>query len=155
WPRGAVEPAPEGAWPECAWGRWEVLKPGREVYLLTFGKTLGYALEAAAADPRVGVVNARFLKPLDRETLAELADGHALVTVEDHQLAGGFGAAVLEALEELGLRPEVRRLGLPDRFTDQGKVESLHAKAGIDAAGIRRALAELGVNVNVSAPRAG
>ncbi|WP_457633083.1 1-deoxy-D-xylulose-5-phosphate synthase [Oceanithermus desulfurans] len=155
WPRGAVEPAPEGAWPECAWGRWEVLKPGSEVYLLAFGKTLGYALEAAAADPRVGVVNARFLKPLDRETLAELATGRALVTVEDHQLAGGFGAAVLEALEELGLRPEVRRLGLPDRFTDQGKVESLHAKAGIDAAGIRRALAELGVNVNVSAPRAG
>uniref|UniRef100_UPI0025F3C1A9 transketolase C-terminal domain-containing protein n=1 Tax=Oceanithermus sp. TaxID=2268145 RepID=UPI0025F3C1A9 len=155
WPRGGVEPAPEGAWPECAWGRWEILKPGSEVYLLAFGKTLGYALEAAGADPRVGVVNARFLKPLDRETLAKLAADHALVTVEDHQLAGGFGSAVLEALEELGLKPEVRRLGLPDRFTDQGKIESLHAKAGIDAAGIRKALAELGVAVGASTSRAG
>ncbi|WP_293169979.1 1-deoxy-D-xylulose-5-phosphate synthase, partial [Oceanithermus sp.] len=54
WPRGGVEPAPEGAWPECAWGRWEILKPGSEVYWLAFGKTLGYALEAAGADPRVG-----------------------------------------------------------------------------------------------------
>ncbi|WP_457630574.1 1-deoxy-D-xylulose-5-phosphate synthase [Oceanithermus sp.] len=155
WPRGAVEPAPPGVWPECRWGSWEVVREGSEVYLLAFGKTLAYALEAAGDDPRVGVVNARFIKPLDLDTLAALARNHKLITVEDHQLAGGFGAAVLEALEELGLRPEVRRLGLPDRFTDQGKPESLHAEAGIDAAGIRKALALFGVAPGLSTPRAG
>jgi len=155
WPRGAVEPAPAGVWPECDWGSWEIVKEGSEVYLLAFGKTLGYALEAAGNDPRVGVVNARFLKPLDLNTLAAVARDRKLITIEDHQKAGGFGSAVLEALGELGLRPEVRVLGLPDRFTDQGKPEKLHAEAGIDAAGIRKALALFGVVPGVSASRAG
>ncbi len=155
WPRGAVEPAPEGAWPECNWGRWEVVKEGSEVYLLAFGKTLAYALEAAGDDPRVGVVNARFLKPLDLDTLAALAQNRRLITVEDHQKVGGFGSAVLEGLEELGLSPEVKVLGLPDRFSDQGKPEKLHAEAGIDAAGIRKALALFGVVPDMPTPRAG
>ncbi|WP_457637709.1 1-deoxy-D-xylulose-5-phosphate synthase [Oceanithermus sp.] len=155
WPRGAVEPAPEGAWPECSWGRWEVLKEGSQVYILAFGKTLGYALEAAAGDPRVGVVNARFLKPLDLDTLAALGRNYKLITVEDHQKAGGFGSAVLEALEQLGLRSEVKVLGLPDRFTDQGKPDELHAEAGINAAGIRKALALFGITSGFPAPRAG
>ncbi|WP_337844145.1 1-deoxy-D-xylulose-5-phosphate synthase [Thermus sp.] len=144
YPRDSVERAPEGVWPEIPWGKWEVLKEGREVYLLAFGKTLRYALEAAGDDPRVGVVNARFLKPLDREMLAWLA-GYKLITVEDHQGMGGFGSAVLEALNEMGLKPEVRILALPDRFFEHGAIPSLHKKAGIDAEGIRRALREMGV----------
>ncbi len=62
---------------------------------------------------------------------------------------------MLEALEELGLRPEVRRLGPPDRFTAQGQPESLHAEAGIVAAGTRKALALFGVAPGLSTPRAG
>ncbi len=92
YPRDNVERAPEGVWPEIAWGRWEVLKEGTEAYVLAFGKTLRYALEAAGDDPRVGVVNARFLKPLDREMLRELSR-YKLLTVEDHQrMGGGLGA---------------------------------------------------------------
>ncbi len=144
YPRDNVERAPEGVWPEIPWGKWEVLKEGREVYLLAFGKTLRYALEAAGEDPRVGVVNARFLKPLDREMLAWLA-GYKLITVEDHQGMGGFGSAVLEALNEMGLKPEVRVLALPDRFFEHGAIPSLHRQAGIDAEGIRKALREMGV----------
>jgi 1-deoxy-D-xylulose-5-phosphate synthase len=142
--RDNVEKAPEGVWPEIPWGRWEVLKEGTEVYLLAFGKTLAYALEAAGDDPRVGVVNARFLKPLDRETLRALAR-YKLLTVEDHQRMGGFGSAVLEALNEMGLKAEVRVLALPDRFFEHGAIPSLHRQAGIDPEGIRKALAELGV----------
>ncbi|KGQ22434.1 1-deoxy-D-xylulose-5-phosphate synthase [Thermus filiformis] len=142
--RDNVEKAPEGVWPEIPWGRWEVLKEGTEVYLLAFGKTLAYALEAAGDDPRVGVVNARFLKPLDREMLKELAR-YKLLTVEDHQKMGGFGSAVLEALNEMGLKAEVRVLALPDRFFEHGAIPSLHRQAGIDPEGIRKALAELGI----------
>ena len=140
--RDNVERVPEGVWPEIPWGRWEVLKEGSEVYILAFGKTLSYALEAAGEDPRVGVVNARFLKPLDLEALRGLAR-YRLITVEDHQRMGGFGSAVLEAFNEMGLRPEVRVLGLPDRFIEHGAIPSLHRKAGIDAEGIRQALAEI------------
>jgi len=144
YPRDNVERVEEGLWPEIAWGTWEVLKEGTEVYILAFGKTLRYALEAAGEDPRVGVVNARFLKPLDLETLRGLSR-YKLLTVEDHQRMGGFGSAVLEALNEMGLRPEVRVLGLPDRFLEHGPIPSLHRQAGIDPEGIRKALEEMGV----------
>jgi 1-deoxy-D-xylulose-5-phosphate synthase len=144
YPRDNVERVEEGLWPEIAWGTWEVLKEGTEVYILAFGKTLRYALEAAGDDPRVGVVNARFLKPLDREMLRKLSR-YKLLTVEDHQKMGGFGSAVLEALNEMGLRPEVQVLGLPDRFLEHGPIPSLHRQAGIDPEGIRKALEEMGV----------
>jgi 1-deoxy-D-xylulose-5-phosphate synthase len=144
YPRDNVERVEESLWPEIAWGTWEVLREGTEVYILAFGKTLRYALEAAGDDPRVGVVNARFLKPLDREMLRKLSR-YKLLTVEDHQKMGGFGSAVLEALNEMGLRPEVRVLGLPDRFLEHGPIPSLHRQAGIDPEGIRKALEEMGV----------
>ena len=144
YPRDNVERVEEGIWPEIAWGTWEVLKEGTEVYILAFGKTLKYALEAAGEDPRVGVVNARFLKPLDRDTLRWLSR-YKLLTVEDHQKMGGFGSAVLEALNEMGLKPEVRLLGLPDRFFEHGTIPSLHRQAGIDPEGIRKTLEEMGV----------
>jgi 1-deoxy-D-xylulose-5-phosphate synthase len=144
YPRDNVERVEEGLWPEIAWGTWEVLREGTEVYILAFGKTLRYALEAAGDDPRVGVVNARFLKPLDREMLRKLSR-YKLLTVEDHQKMGGFGSAVLEALNEMGLGPEVRVLGLPDRFLEHGPIPSLHRQARIDPEGIRKALEEMGV----------
>jgi 1-deoxy-D-xylulose-5-phosphate synthase len=146
YPRDNVERVEEGLWPEIAWGTWEVLKEGTEVYILAFGKTLRYALEAAGEDPRVGVVNARFLKPLDLETLRGLSR-YKLLTVEDHQRMGGFGSAVLEALNEMGLAPEVRVLGLPDRFFEHGTIPSLHRQAGIDPEGIRKALLAMGIDL--------
>ncbi len=146
YPRGKTAPVEKGTWPAIEWGRWEVAKEGSEVAILAFGATLGYALAAAGNDPRVMVVNARFIKPLDEAMLAELAGrGMKILIVEDHQLAGGFGSAVLEALERMGQRAEVKRLGYPDRFMPQGTQAELHALAGIDAEGIRSALAELGV----------
>lgn len=144
--RDNVEKVPEGSWPEIEWGRWETIKQGSKAYILAFGKTLRYALEAAADNPEVGVVNARFVKPLDTETLARIGKAHKLITVEDHQKMGGFGSACLEALNEMGLNPEVRVLALPDRFFEHGGIPSLHQQAGIDAAGIKKVLVELGVN---------
>jgi 1-deoxy-D-xylulose-5-phosphate synthase len=144
--RDNVEKAPEGAWPEIEWGRWEVLKEGSKAYILTFGKTLKYALEAAGDNPEVGVINARFIKPLDKGMLERLAlEGYKLVTTEDHQKMGGFGSAVLEALNEMGLKPDIRVLGLPDVFFDHGSIPRMHREAGIDAEAIRAALAEMGV----------
>lgn len=147
WPRGGVKPAaerPVEAWAKVPWGSWETLKPGNEVAVLTFGATLPYALEAAADDPRVAVVNARFIKPLDTAMLDDLVEaGMSLLTVEDHQLHGGFGSAVLEHLADRGSGALVRRLGIDERHVPHGDPESQHEELGYGPEGIRRALASL------------
>ena len=150
YPRGNVEPAPEGSWPDLEWGTWERLKNGSEVVVLAGGKALEYARRAVEGLPSVGLINARFVKPLDTVMLLELArSAKAIVTVEDNQRSGGFGSAVLEALSDAGLSTPVRVLGIPDEFYEQAEVSSIHARAGIDAQAIRTVLAELGVDVPI------
>ncbi|GMA14897.1 1-deoxy-D-xylulose-5-phosphate synthase [Deinococcus metallilatus] len=148
YPRGNTERVPEGTWPTLLWGTWERVQGGDDVVILAGGKALEYALKATRDLSGVGVVNARFVKPLDEKMLREVAArARALVTVEDNTVVGGFGSAVLEALSGMGLRTPVRVLGIPDEFQDHATVESVHARAGIDAPAIRTVLAELGVDV--------
>jgi 1-deoxy-D-xylulose-5-phosphate synthase len=92
----------------------------------------------------VGVVNARFVKPLDRNLLlSHAAVVPLLVTMEDHVLAGGFGSAVLEALQEADCPALVERIGWPDKFIEHGSsVEQLRAAHGLSPDDIfRRVLA--------------
>lgn len=150
YPRGNTDRVREGEWPEIAWGTWERAKGGDDVVILAGGKALEYALHAAADLPGVGVVNARFVRPLDLRTLGEVAQSaRALITVEDNTRVGGFGSAVLEALSDLNLRTPVRVLGIPDEFQEHASVERVHARSGIDAQAIRTVLAELGVDVPI------
>jgi 1-deoxy-D-xylulose-5-phosphate synthase len=80
------------------------------------------------------VINPRFAKPIDRTCVGEFGRQCALlVTLEDHALAGGFGSAVLEALNELELPVPVLRVGWPDAFIEHGKVEALREKYGLTA----------------------
>lgn len=123
-------------------GRGEVLRDGRDGALLAVGTMVYPALEAAemlAVDGiDLAVVNARFVKPLDRELLLSLAarTGHVF-TVEENALQGGFGTAVLELFEEEGLDGiAVSRFGYPDRYQEQGEQPDLRAACGLDAAGI-------------------
>jgi 1-deoxy-D-xylulose-5-phosphate synthase len=78
------------------------------------------------------VINPRFVKPIDRDLIAEYAK-HAgvVITFEDHVLMGGFGSAVMEALSEMEIEVPVVRIGWPDKFIEHGKVEALRAKYGI------------------------
>jgi 1-deoxy-D-xylulose-5-phosphate synthase len=81
------------------------------------------------------LINARFAKPLDAEMLGRHArSAEVLVTFEDHVLAGGFGSAVLEELNQQGLATPVVRIGWPDQFIEHGKVDALRAKYGLTAA---------------------
>lgn len=107
-------------------GEAELLRDGTDAAILAIGSTAHPALEAAgelAADG-VGcaVLNARFVKPLDRERIVALARRcRVLVTVEEHSAMGGFGGAVLELLAEQDIRLPVRTLGVPDRPIDHGE----------------------------------
>ena len=105
--------------------------------------TLAAAEELDAAGLSTTVADARFAKPLDRDMIARLAREHeVLITVEEGSV-GGFGSHVLHFLAHEGLLDnglKVRPLVLPDEFTDQAKPESMYANAGLDTAGIVRAV---------------
>ncbi|HXI46838.1 MAG TPA: 1-deoxy-D-xylulose-5-phosphate synthase [Candidatus Acidoferrales bacterium] len=129
-------------------GRGEVLREGRDILLVGFGPIVRRAVEAADLLARdgwsVGIVNARFVKPLDRQLILDQARGkRLLVTVEESVVTGGFGSAVLEALEEARLtdanlrETNVRIVGIPgDRFVDHGAVGDLRTMLRLDSAGI-------------------
>jgi 1-deoxy-D-xylulose-5-phosphate synthase len=142
YPRGAAEGVEIPTEPELLpIGKGEVLAEGRDVALLGYGYGVSVALEAASilADHglQVTVADARFAKPLDEELTTALARDHdLLVTIEENVLPGGFGAAVLEHLEDAfaagpGERARVLRVGLPDRYVTHGKPELLRAEVGL------------------------
>lgn len=127
-------------------GRSRVLRTGRDAAIVVYGALARSALEAAAeleADGLdVGVIDARFCKPIDAEMLCRVARaGAAVVTVEDHSLQNGFGSAVLEcaAARDVPL-DRITRLGLPDRLIAHASRQQQLAEAGLDAAGIARSV---------------
>jgi 1-deoxy-D-xylulose-5-phosphate synthase len=121
-------------------GKGEVRRQGKRVAILAFGAMLKPALDAAEALDAT-VANMRFVKPLDVELVKRLAESHHLiVTVEEHQVMGGAGSAVCEALAALKVEKRVLLLGLPDRFIDHGDPARLLASVGLDAEGIRAAI---------------
>lgn len=136
-------------------GQSEALQWGRDIMLFCCGTLLNEALKAAetlrAEGYDVGVVNARFIKPLDRTTLERaLREAQCVVTIEEGCLMGGYGSAVLEAASEMGLdTSRIVRLGIPDRFVEHGERNELLADLGLDAAGIARASRESVARGNV------
>ncbi len=153
-PGATVKPHPEAIPVGCArlvystegTGRRSEHRPApEEVVILGLGALLPMALELGAAlEGRgftVAVINPRFVKPLDSDLLLRYSkDAAAVVTFEDHVLAGGFGSAVLEELEQAGMATPVVRIGWPDRFIEHGKVDALRARYGVT---VEAALARL------------
>jgi len=124
-------------------GKAELLRDGGEIAIVAYGSMVHPSLQAAENLAKDGieatVINARFVKPLDSGLLLALARTKRLiVTVEEAYLAGGFGSAVIELLEENGLQDKVRvvRMGVPDRIVTHGDPKLLLAKYGLDADGI-------------------
>ncbi len=138
YPRGtgpgvAVDPALE----TLPIGRAQLRRSGGPIALLAFGATVA-AAEEVGAELGLTVVNMRFVKPLDRALILELARTHeGFVTIEDNVVAGGAGSGVSELLAAEGVVLPVLHLGLPDAFQHHASREDLLAEAGIDAAGIR------------------
>ena len=119
-------------------GRAEVIRDGSDVAIFGLGAMLPEAERLAEMMRLEGfsaaVINPRFAKPVDRECVAEFGGKCGLVvTLEDHVLAGGFGSAVMETLNELEVQVPVVRVGWPDVFIEHGKVEVLREKYGLTA----------------------
>ncbi|MCA9116821.1 MAG: 1-deoxy-D-xylulose-5-phosphate synthase [Planctomycetaceae bacterium] len=134
-------------------GKSEIIEWGEDGVFLACGTLLPECLEAArrlrTEGLQVGVINARFVKPIDTETLRRAVEETGFViTVEEGTLRGGFGSAVLEAASEAGLRTDqIRCLGLPDRFIEHGERGELLTELGLDCEGFMktaRAMADRG-----------
>ncbi|HNV85736.1 MAG TPA: 1-deoxy-D-xylulose-5-phosphate synthase [Candidatus Omnitrophota bacterium] len=123
-------------------GEGEILREGEDAVLLAFGSLARQALDAAQLLSREGVkaavCNMRFAKPLDRNLLLSLVSKNRLFyTIEDHVLTGGFGSKVLEFFEREGLAEvRVKRIALPDEFTEHGPRGFLLDRFGLSAAKI-------------------
>jgi len=121
-------------------GKAETLIQGGDVRIAALGSMVYPALlisqELAGAGIKCGVINARFAKPLDVETLTDAAENaKLLVTLEENTSAGGFGSAVMEELPA-ALLSRVRRIALPDRFITHGSIDELKEASGIDVSSV-------------------
>jgi 1-deoxy-D-xylulose-5-phosphate synthase len=131
------------------WGKAEVIRWGADGMILCAGTALAAAIDASATLAKegidVGVVNARFVKPIDMQMIRHsLADGRFVVTVEEAMMMGGFGSAVLEAAHEMHLDARhITRIGIPDAFMEHGSREELLAELNLDAAGIAQACRQM------------
>jgi 1-deoxy-D-xylulose-5-phosphate synthase len=142
YPRDSV-PDPLGDPPPLHLGKCRVLRDGPDATILAYGTSVMPALAAArqlyTEGIDVGVVNARFAKPIDEDMVTTaVTRGAPVITVEEHALAGGFGTAVLETANRLGLPTDsIVRLGMAtERFYEHASRARQLAEAGIDAAGI-------------------
>ncbi len=130
--------------PAIELGKSEVLRTGTEGCLISYGPLATRCLEVADRlhdeGLDVGVINARFLKPLDQEViLTAVRDCNFVVTAEEAALAGGFGSAILEAAADAGIdTSRVRRLGIPDFYIEHGERDDLLSDLGLDVEGMLR-----------------
>ena len=141
YPRGAGTGAAPEQPRELVVGQAEKLREGADGVILAVGSLVEEALAAvellAAEGLQLAVVDPVFLKPLDRDLLvAEARSTGYVFTVEENALEGGFGSAVLELFCDTGVHVPVTRIGLPDKFVEQGSQAELRARYGLDAKGI-------------------
>jgi 1-deoxy-D-xylulose-5-phosphate synthase len=142
YPRGNVPTFSHALYMPFHIGEAEILKDGEEIAIIALGNMVYPALSVSERLEKEGVnvmvVNARFVKPMDRNLLISIASRiKRIITVEENTLTGGFGSSVLELLNDAEIpHIKVRRLGLPDEFICQGHHDELRKKYGIDEEGI-------------------
>ncbi|PIZ15443.1 1-deoxy-D-xylulose-5-phosphate synthase, partial [Candidatus Desantisbacteria bacterium CG_4_10_14_0_8_um_filter_39_17] len=124
-------------------GKAQVLREGKDIAIIAIGSMVQPSIEAARNLEKEGVdaavINARFIKPLDKNLILNLANKISkFITVEENSLEGGFGSAVMELFEKEDLMGKImlKRIGLPDRFIEHGSRKILLKECGLDTWGI-------------------
>jgi len=131
---------------EIPHGKGRIIKEGRQAAVITMGPVGNVALQAIAELENshglsIALYDLRFLKPIDEELLHQVfVKFSKVVTIEDNSVAGGMGSAVLEFMADNRYQASVTRLGIPDRFIEQGSLEELHRECGFDLNDIKNCL---------------
>jgi 1-deoxy-D-xylulose-5-phosphate synthase len=142
YPRGKALGIPlDAEYREIPIGEAERLREGRDIVIFALGSMVQPALEAAGSLEEegisAGVINCRFVKPLDKRLADYAAATGKVLVVEENIRQGGLGGALLELLNDMNLQKiQVRRMGLPDRFVEHGPLNVLREKCGLDKKGI-------------------
>ena len=160
YPKAGARSMPEMPGVPFPLGVWEEVRKGTDAAIVAIGRMVGEAREAAsllaAEGIDCGVINARWLKPIDPRLAGEWAERYPiLLTAEDGVASGGLGAAVLEALAPSGRAGKVRVAALPDSFLPHGKASEILAEHGLTASGLAgRIRAEVGQRARPRAAKA-
>lgn len=142
YPRGNALGVETGEFEKIEIGKGEIVKPGKDIGILAIGNMVQNSLLSAEIlekekNINAEVINARFVKPLDRELLFDVFSRFdKIITVEDNTIVGGFGSAVSEFAIQNNLKNDILIHGIPDRFIDHAKPEELHEELKLDAKGI-------------------
>jgi 1-deoxy-D-xylulose-5-phosphate synthase len=129
---------------EIPFGTWEVLREGTDICLIGCGPVVYSCLDAAEElEKEAGVsclvINGRFVKPMDKAMLVDIAGRvKRILTFEENTAIGGFGSGVMEILSEEGIVMPVKRVGLPDRFIPHSTQKLIRQETGLDREGIKR-----------------
>lgn len=133
---------------EVRYGKWEIINKGSKTCIIATGKMVQHAVYAKDMLYEQGInptiVNATFIKPIDKELIKEIADkGYNIMTIEDNILKGGLGSCVRDYLLEIGYTGKIKSLGYDDEFVPQGKVDVLYKAYKLDCESIRKSILEL------------
>jgi 1-deoxy-D-xylulose-5-phosphate synthase len=147
YPRGNALGVEIGEYEKMEIGKGEIVKEGKDVAILAIGNMVNNSVLAAELLENKGinaeVVNARYVKPLDRELLFDVFSRfNKIITIEDNSIVGGFGSAISEFASESNLKSDILIHGIPDRFIEHGKPEELHEELKIDPKGIAEVVEE-------------
>jgi 1-deoxy-D-xylulose-5-phosphate synthase len=146
YPRGAAQGVPmDETFKEIPLGTWEILKDGEDLTIIACGNMVYPALDVAEELEKegiaIGVINGRFIKPMDNNILSEVASRtKKLLTLEENVLMGGFGSGLLELLSKEEISIPVKSMGMPDTFITHGSQKKLRKALGIDREGIKKAI---------------
>jgi len=129
-------------------GKAQLIREGKDLAILSIGHIGNYVINVSEA---LGLENisiehwdVRYLKPIDEQMLHQVFKKFkSIITIEDGTIIGGLGSAILEFMADHGCQAKVKRLGVPDRFINQGTVEELHSLCGYDEEGIKKAVKEI------------
>jgi 1-deoxy-D-xylulose-5-phosphate synthase len=142
--RGAM-PEWKTAFEQLEPGKGRVMNEGSDIAVITIGHVgnhlAGIIGELSEKGISIHHIDIRYLKPLDQEMLHDLFSRFTkILTVEDGVIKGGLGSAVIEFMADHGYKASIRRLGIPDRFVEQGSVEELQEECGYSKEQIRQAI---------------
>jgi len=149
YPRGIGTGAPlDKGYQKLTIGEAEILREGKDLLIIALGSMVSPSMEAAELLEEeglsVGVVNCRFVKPLDKRLAEYSSVAGKVLVVEENIREGGLGGAILELFSDMGIRDLiVKRAGLPDKFIEHGPVSLLREKCGLDKLGIAKMAREL------------